>query len=414
MFWLLNLILLPVFFFISFVIIWEDIAYGKIRNRWIIFGLIWSCGIFFLFFIWFFIAEPVTRFILFKILNKPIDTAVVVFRLNLSFILETFWNFFISIIFGFLSWRFKIWAPGDAKLFILYSFLIPLYFYRGSYFYFFPSFVLLINIFCIFLSYLFLSAVFFFSKLILLKMKNERSLFCSPLILIKKISIGFKSNFLLFIWQQIKSMLKNLFLPFTILLFFYFFGPLILSKYNFNIYSWQPLLFASLVVFSQKISKFLKNHFITLLFSAGVFFICLHGFLLDAQAIIKTLYKTTKALIVFFVIINIFQKSIEFYVKKNQSLENSSGDSRERLVIKPSNIVNENKLLGENHNYNSSGINLGEERVEFLKEKLLGESKVAVRTNQDCHFALWMFVGALATLILKKSLINILFEYIKI
>lgn len=70
-------------------------------------------------------------------------------------------NTFISLAVSFLIWQFGFWPAGDAKFFMLISFLLPLYYYKNFYLQFFPSFALLFNIFVAFLIFaLFKSAIF--------------------------------------------------------------------------------------------------------------------------------------------------------------------------------------------------------------------------------------------------------------
>lgn len=67
-------------------------------------------------------------------------------------------NTFIALCVGYGLWKLNFWAAGDAKLFALYAWLIPHGFYWKSYFQFFPSFALLVNIFFAIFAVLLLSA----------------------------------------------------------------------------------------------------------------------------------------------------------------------------------------------------------------------------------------------------------------
>jgi hypothetical protein len=65
-----------------------------------------------------------------------------------NFPISIFFNLVFSILVSFFLFYFNIWAAGDGKLFILYSFLIPLSFYpKKQIFPYFPSFLLLKNLF---------------------------------------------------------------------------------------------------------------------------------------------------------------------------------------------------------------------------------------------------------------------------
>jgi len=61
--------------------------------------------------------------------------------------LQTIINFLITLTFGFFLWSAGLWSQGDAKLFLGYSLLLPVFTYKHGYIPFFPSLVILINTF---------------------------------------------------------------------------------------------------------------------------------------------------------------------------------------------------------------------------------------------------------------------------
>lgn len=67
--------------------------------------------------------------------------------INLSFVLVTITNLLSSVALAVLLWKIRWWRGGDAKLFILYSLLIPVSVYSNGYIPYFPSLVLLMNVF---------------------------------------------------------------------------------------------------------------------------------------------------------------------------------------------------------------------------------------------------------------------------
>ncbi len=105
---------LATIFLIGILTSYEDIRTGKIRNAWIITGFI--CAFFFYYFEYFFRTLP------FGVI---------------------FTNFIISSAVAFTLWNLKYWSAGDAKLFSLYSVLVPVWIYHKMYFHFFPSFNIL-------------------------------------------------------------------------------------------------------------------------------------------------------------------------------------------------------------------------------------------------------------------------------
>ena len=67
--------------------------------------------------------------------------------LNFAYIGKLLLNAVIAFVCGFVLWKMSAWTAGDAKLFAVAAFLLPLDFYSKGYVEYFPSFNLLINIF---------------------------------------------------------------------------------------------------------------------------------------------------------------------------------------------------------------------------------------------------------------------------
>lgn len=116
-----NYFFLALIFFLGFFIVKDDIKFRKIRNKYILLGFI--AGVF-LYFAGFIAGITAVDYLLKVAVNSLIALAV-----------------------GFFIWRLNFWPAGDAKLFFLLSFLLPLKYYYNSYLPYFPSFVLLFNSF---------------------------------------------------------------------------------------------------------------------------------------------------------------------------------------------------------------------------------------------------------------------------
>jgi len=151
----LDYFLLPVFFLLGAIISYEDIRYGKIKNKWIAVGAIWGLAVYLFFLFWLLIGPFITNFYYDNILNLTVGAPRPVFTVHFSFLLQSIVNGFAALAIGFLVWRAKGWAAGDAKLFFIFSLLIPIKYYWKSYLPIFPSFTLLINIFIPLLLFLF-------------------------------------------------------------------------------------------------------------------------------------------------------------------------------------------------------------------------------------------------------------------
>lgn len=161
---ILSIIFLTMIFYLGIVTTFEDFKNSKIRNKWILTGLIYSFFIYLIFWILYRLAI--------KEIVDPIIGSVA------SYLIWNFdkWciNLAISTIVAYLLWYFKMWAAGDAKLFITYAALIPMGQYSKVYFnYYFASFLLLVTIFIPATIFLFLKASFYFFKQINFRNINE-------------------------------------------------------------------------------------------------------------------------------------------------------------------------------------------------------------------------------------------------
>jgi len=136
----MNYLVLPIILIIGLIITFGDLKEGKIKNKWIKFGLIIGFTIY-----------------LFNIICLLIIKQDIAWQ-NYEYIL---WNTLIAFIFGFVLWHFKLWAGGDAKLFTLYVFLLPLNFYSNWYFKYWPALALLINICLPIFIYLLIKMLFY-------------------------------------------------------------------------------------------------------------------------------------------------------------------------------------------------------------------------------------------------------------
>lgn len=94
---------LPMILFLGIVTSYEDIKSGKIRNKWILFSILYS---------------GVTYIYLFLS-----DT----YGVNLAYIFNLSANSILALIIGFLMWNIGLWRAGDAKLLFAFTILMPVH-----------------------------------------------------------------------------------------------------------------------------------------------------------------------------------------------------------------------------------------------------------------------------------------------
>lgn len=121
---------LPIILLIGILVSIDDYKEGKIRNKWILLG----------------IYLGLIYYAIIIILTILGHWQIIPIYLAPSYYLDVLLNVLLAFILAFTLWYFKLWAGGDAKLFTLYVFLIPLGFYSQAYLKYFPAFNLLVNI----------------------------------------------------------------------------------------------------------------------------------------------------------------------------------------------------------------------------------------------------------------------------
>ena len=140
-----SIVFLPIILLIGCITSYEDIKISKIKNKWILIGLIYSLLVYL--FTW----------ILYGLGGRN------------SYLIWNFdkWciNLIISSLVAYFLWHFKMWAAGDAKLFICYAALIPIGQYSRAYLnYYFASFLLLLSIFIPATVFLFFRSMVYFIR----------------------------------------------------------------------------------------------------------------------------------------------------------------------------------------------------------------------------------------------------------
>jgi hypothetical protein len=259
----------------------EDIFSGKIRNKWVLSAFLF--GLTFFIVDYFFIQS------------------------GLSFMPSTFpsvWEYWInigsSVIVGLLIWYSGLWSSGDAKLFMAYSFLVPLRYYFVGYTLHFPAITLLINTFTPFLI-----VVIFY----LLFKNNIKTHFqvlkfaFGPKLVATIILFVFGFEWILTLFFKMVGIPSNLFFVILLLYLIIIFATKYL-KFNFFvlvgvlsvlrlIFDWQGILsmhFLTTLIVTSLVLIFFRFYLITLayhVFSYPVYIEKLKEGMLPAEDIIK-------------------------------------------------------------------------------------------------------------------------------
>ncbi len=389
-----DYLFLPALFIIGIITAYEDLKYGKVRNKWVIAGLFWGVFIIFLFALWSLVAEPITRFF---------HPTWPVFTISFSYLGNVVLNSFMATLVAFFMWRLGAWAAGDAKLFIVFSLLLPLKYYWQAYFHFFPSFVLLINIFLSVFIYLFIRACLFFVYSFYLKFFKGKEFK-------KRKKIKREKGFVL---QKIKNQISVLLFFISIFMVFGLFRETIELYLSVSVESLQIFVFGMFIVFSGFLFGFFQKKFF---FWVALFIFVLvlgTGLFLDSSLAWRVLYSSVKTMLIFMIVFSFFRIIIDFYVAKTSvrivPLENLSENTN--LFEIDFNKIKEDKDFYKKYFSRVYPDGLTGEQVVAVKKwaKEKQEFLKGVRVYQPFSFVPWMFLGLVITIILRSSLIHLVF-----
>jgi len=319
-----NYLFLGAILLISVLVEIEDAKSKKIRNKLIVAGFLAG-------FLLFLAAYG------FGIYNK------------FDYLIKVIINVAISFLAGFAIWRLGFWSAGDAKLFILFSFLLPLYYYQKTFLDYFPSFVLIINCFIAFLIFLIFKSFYFWFKSAVDLIKNKK--------IRKEILTEYldeKKNKLIGFFKNKKIFLK-MFFKISVGLLIYF----ILARFLFKS-GFQPKIF-----------------------------------------------------FIFFFVFFAINALIGFYINKYSKEKIKIEDLRIQMNLAAETILK----LKENKNFFKDLGVLRPEGMEgrqanLIKEHLSKNNVKEVYIYKSTLFSLWIIIGTLMTILLKGSVVQVLFNLI--
>jgi len=356
------------------------------------------------------------NFYFFNILHLPDGSPAPVFTIPLNYLSKVILNVVIALTIAFLMWRFKAWAAGDAKLFMVYSLLIPLKYYWKSYLVYFPSFVLLINIFIPIFIYLLIRSVFHWFKFIYFKITKpsttpidrKKSIYSiSPAEREEKKQAKKKAR-----REKIKNMLSMLLTFIGIFLIFGLFQRPVQEYFSIDISSFQMFIFAALIIFSEPLSKVFKKPLTFKIIIVILIVILGYGFISSPQAAGQILYQSVQRMVIFMAVLTLFRKLIDFYVLKTGLKEIKIEDLKPKMSLAEETLE---KLKKDKEYYDKyigliypGGLSL--EQVKAIKkwfQKSQKHQTETVNIYKPFPFVIWMFVGVIITLLLKSSLLNL-------
>ncbi|MFW6014335.1 MAG: hypothetical protein ACOCQG_04130 [Candidatus Nanoarchaeia archaeon] len=129
--------MLPAILILGSIITYTDTKYGKIPNKCIFYGLLYGGGVLFI------------AFIYTALNDLEFTMQMTEGGDEFSFFFETLVNFLLASLIGILFWSIGSWCAADAKLFMAFALLTPVFIYEEGYIRYFPSLAILINTFTV-------------------------------------------------------------------------------------------------------------------------------------------------------------------------------------------------------------------------------------------------------------------------
>ena len=381
---LFDILFLAPLFFVGSICCYTDIKYGKIKNKWILIGLIWVA----------FIYAALTIYTIFFLHCWE----------NINYLIKALINGFTAFFLGYLLWYFKLWAAGDAKLFTLFAFLIPLKFYSKSYFSYFPSLTLLINLFIPLIFWLMIKATISGIKEIPSKLKEfeqKNKLFSKEWLG----KLGSK------IWKAAKTFLT--FLAIFIVM------QMVMKKMSQALNKIVPnlsIIFLSFFLLYRYIFKFIqKNKFVTPI--TGSIAVLYASYLLYSGQM-NVLFNIFKMVFLFMIVIGFLRKFLDSYIEKKEVRKLKIKELKEGMMITEDILIDFAKKFKEKDFKNKFGKispdGLSSEQVKFLKKLFSQEPEKEIKIYKTFPFSPFLMLGACITILTRDSLLSIILRILRV
>jgi Flp pilus assembly protein protease CpaA len=353
---------------------YTDIKYKKIFNKAIFFGMVY---VFFLYFFFFFILGE--KIYITNLLLNGIKVFLV----------------------GYFLWYLRFWSAGDAKLFTLYSLLIPLNFYSKSYVSYFPAFNLFMNLFIPLLLFLIITAILEEAKNLLKVKKFQKR---------KENSFFYKSNREFYCFSQTYLNFLFFVIVFQVIIF-------LLSKNSTanNLIQNPFVVFIILIIFSQFfVLQKRKRRWVK-----KMPFIIVSVYLIYSLFCgeIDYLWKTLSMTLFFTVLINVTKATLNKHVQKKEVKKVPLGEIKEGMIVTNKTFFIVFSIL-KNKLGKLRGDGLSKEQVLAIKNFFNNNQKIEIRVYQTLPFAPFILFAASISILTKSSFYEIItpifryFEYL--
>jgi len=345
---------LPGILILGLITSFTDIKFGKIRNKWVLFGLLYGL---------------IINMILF---SYYINTG----NLRIDYFFEFLINSGFGLAIGFGFWLSGIWTAGDGKLFFAYAVLVPLSGYVNGYIKWVPSTILLINVFV-------------------------------PMFLYFSVISIFKSN-----WKIKKSILRDFFSAKLLNMFFYLFIiHWFVSLFSVNGFFTRGIL--SILIYYLFGKKLKTEEKISPKFILIILALSSIRFILDKNVYTSFFWREFLLLFVFLILFRLIINLGADSFNKEISIKNlKPGMVLAESIIKKGKKYEKKKKKGI-WSIKDTFIEELPEGINKEDIKKLKKTKIKIiKIKQTLPFAPFMFLAVLLTIIVKGNiliLVNFLF-----
>lgn len=305
-------------------------------------------------------------------------------------------NLFLSIVVAYLIWDFGLWTAGDAKLFMVFSYLIPLVFYAKGFIDFFPGMALLINIFIPpFIFVLFLSVY----GLINWFWGRDKDY---------KFYLSFIKNRLsgMMYTQEIRRYLINLIFIFSLVQIL----TVVLSYVAPFDLSLNFLIFVILFFANKATLKIFKNRNISLIVAIFSIIVIIGGIIFNKFSL-DTIFISLVNTLIFVVLFVLVDKLIDFYTEIFDVNRVRPQNVAPKMVLSERSLVEIKKNIGDKLSFlRAEGVD--NEQAIIVRDWAVKEKK-NIWVYKTMPFAPWIFGGVVLTLSFKQSILHLILNYLK-
>ncbi len=359
-FFLLPLLILGI------VVSWEDYFTNKVRNKWLAAAVIYGALALLLF-------SPALGWPDYMLLPSGYASKAAV-------------NGAIALLTGFFLYKYNFMASGDAKLFFVFSLLLPLKYYSRAYLPVFPSFTLLVNIFLPFLIYVFFQAIWHAAGRGIKYLRGGIDFDGEK----ARRAAG----------KKIMAAVNMVIVMVALYILMQKFRELVIGRYpslNFNPMATYLVFF----VIYRTLVGYVRKRAIPAMAAGIIFFYVLWGLIYERAALAQTMQKAVITMIVFLAAYAVIRKLLDYHIR-NSAIDRVGLDE-----IEPGMRLAEINFTDSEGRAVKGG--LAADQVETLKNWARGKNLAQIGIYRKFPFAAWTFLGVIITVIFRQPIIYALY-----